>query len=158
MSSEQTHALVDQMAWILELVGVAVVIGGAVVATALLAASGLYAWYASGAPKPWMTQEALREARVMAAWAEQTPASGPLVVWVSPSGPAGTLSAALKERTLRAALPPDAPGALWAPPWLLQAVTTSSRPAVTAVASFRVKNIVVPFGVVSGRRPRRPLP
>jgi hypothetical protein len=80
----------------------------AVVATAMLAVPGLYAWYASGAPKPWMNQEALREARIMAVWTEQTPRSGPFIVWVSPFGPAGTLSAALKERTLRAALPPQA--------------------------------------------------
>jgi hypothetical protein len=80
----------------------------AAVATAILAVPGVYAWYASGAPKPWITQEALREARIMAAWAEQPSASGPFIVWVSPFGPAGTLSAALKDRTLRAALPPDA--------------------------------------------------
>ena len=32
--------------------------------------------------------------------------------------------------------PPEAPGAFWAPPWLLHAVTVRSSPAAAAVASF----------------------
>jgi hypothetical protein len=105
-------AIAEAVGWLADRVrqrrGVAAGWAVAAVATAVLAVPGLYAWYASGAPKPWMTQEAVREARILAAWTEQTPASEPFLVWVSPFGPAGTLSAALKERTLRAALPPDA--------------------------------------------------
>ncbi len=81
--------------------------GAAVVAAAacvLLAIPGVSAWYASGAPKPWVTPEALQEVRTAAAWLE-TLKPGPFVIWVSPFGPAGTESAALKERTIRAALP-----------------------------------------------------
>jgi hypothetical protein len=76
----------------------------AVAACVVLAVPGVSAWYASGAPKPWMTPEALQQVRTAAAWLG-TLKPGPFVIWVSPFGPAGTESPALKERTIRAALP-----------------------------------------------------
>ena len=79
----------------------------AAAACVLLAIPGISAWYASGAPKPWMSPEALREARIVCEWAAALPDHGPFIVLVSPFGPAGTEAAALKERTIRTVLPPD---------------------------------------------------
>jgi hypothetical protein len=54
--------------------------------------------------------------------------------------------------------PPDAPGAFWASPWLLHAVTARSSPATAAVASFRVVRILgLPSVCVNGYVARRRL-
>lgn len=75
------------------------------VAALALAVPGVVAWYGSGASKPWIDGAAFQQAEVVSAWSRTLPAGQPFVVLVSPTGTAGTLSAALKERTIRAALP-----------------------------------------------------
>jgi hypothetical protein len=79
----------------------------AVAAALVLALPGVIAWYATGAPKPWIDPTGLREATAMASFVDRLPARTPFIVVVSPFGPAGTESTALKERTIRAALAPD---------------------------------------------------
>ena len=79
----------------------------AVAAVALLAVPGVVAWFGGGSPKPWIDPVALSQLSGVAAWSETLPVGTPFVVLVSPHGPAGTESPALKERTVRIALPAD---------------------------------------------------
>jgi hypothetical protein len=79
----------------------------AVAAVVVLTIPGAVAWYGSDAPKPWIDPAALRSLAAVAAWSQTLPAGAPFVVLVSPYGPAGTESPALKERTVRAGLPAD---------------------------------------------------
>ncbi len=107
-----TVALAEAIAWLAAWIrGRSGALAAAIIAVAaalLLAIPGVTAWYASGAPKPWIDPAALREATWMAAVVvDRLPAGTPFVVLVSPFGPAGTESVALKERTIRAALPAD---------------------------------------------------
>ena len=106
-----TVALAEAVAWLAGWVrgrsGAAAGWVVAVAAAVLLAVPGVSAWYASGAPKPWIDPTGLREAAALSAWVDRLPPGTPFVVVVSPFGPAGTESTALKERTIRAALAPD---------------------------------------------------
>jgi hypothetical protein len=54
-----------------------------------------------------VSAEALQQVRTAAAWVGTLRPGQPFVVWVDPFGSAGALSPALKERTIRAALPAD---------------------------------------------------
>jgi hypothetical protein len=79
----------------------------AVAASAALAAPGAVAWSGGGGPRPWIDPAALQQAGVVATWSRTLPPGRPFVILVSPFGTAGTLSAALKERTVRLALPAE---------------------------------------------------
>ena len=82
--------------------GVAVAVLGVAVAGVI----GGAAWYGQG-PGVWISPVALRQAEAAAAYVEQLPAGQPFVFLVSSAGKAGVLSVALKERTIRVALPPE---------------------------------------------------
>lgn len=75
-------------------------------AVAALAVPSAVAWYGKG-PGQWMNAATLREARAAGQYISTMPPRLPVVFLVSPLGGAGALSAALKERTIRAGLPAD---------------------------------------------------
>jgi hypothetical protein len=77
-----------------------------------------------------MTASGLQEVRTAAAWLERRPAGEPFVVFASPFGPAGILSAALKERTIRAGLPEGLQQRFHMYPGPLGETSPSVRPAM----------------------------
>jgi hypothetical protein len=96
----------------------AVALGAVVVAA--LAVPGLRVWYSpvdlvDGAvvnppaegPEQWFDVAAFDQARAAGAYIETLSPGTPVVFAVSPTGASGPISVALKERTIRAALPAD---------------------------------------------------
>jgi hypothetical protein len=81
-----------------------VVVG--VVAVVAFALPGGLAWYRSG-PGVWMDPAGLEQARIAGRYVQSLPEGTPVVILVSPFGPAGLISVPLKERTIRVELPPD---------------------------------------------------
>lgn len=81
-------------------------IGVAVAGVAVAGGIGGAAWYGHG-PGVWISTVALRQAEPASAYVRQLPEGTPFVFLVSPAGKAGVLSVALKERTIRMALPPE---------------------------------------------------
>jgi len=87
--------------------------GGAVLSVAVaaavvagLAVIGAHAWYSHG-PGVWLSPVAVQEAESAARYVGELPQGRPFVVLIGPLGRAGVLSPALKERTVRVALPPE---------------------------------------------------
>jgi hypothetical protein len=81
-----------------------------VVAVALLAIPTLLWWYGPSdlkGPEQWFDPTAFQEARAAAAYLQQLPPAEPVVILVGPRGSSGPISTDLKERTIRAALPPE---------------------------------------------------
>jgi hypothetical protein len=76
------------------------------VLVAIVALPGAVTWYRSG-PGVWIDRNALQQATTASGYIERLPPGTPFVFLVSQVGPAGILSTALKERTIRMALPPD---------------------------------------------------
>jgi hypothetical protein len=92
----------------------------AAVTVAALAVPGLGIWYGpadlvDGAvvnapaegPEQWFDVAAFEQARAAAAYVQTLPPGTPVVFAVGPTGASGPISVPLKERTIRAALPPD---------------------------------------------------
>jgi hypothetical protein len=78
----------------------------ALVLVAIVALPGAVTWYRSG-PGVWIDRNALQQATTASGYIDRLPPGTPFVFLVSQVGPAGILSTALKERTIRMALPPD---------------------------------------------------
>jgi len=83
----------------------------AVVAVAALAIPSVLWWYGPAdlkGPEQWFDATAFQQAREAGAYlAADVPAGDAVVFLVGPLGSSGSISVALKERTIRAALPPS---------------------------------------------------
>jgi hypothetical protein len=82
----------------------------AVVAVAALAIPSVRWWYGPAdlkGPEQWFDATAFEQARSATPYLDRLPAAQPVVFLVGPLGSSGSISVALKERTIRAALPPS---------------------------------------------------
>ncbi len=82
----------------------------AVVAVAALAIPSIEWWYGPAdlkGPEQWFDATAFQQARETVPYLDRLPPAQPVVFLVGPLGSSGSISAALKERTIRAALPPS---------------------------------------------------
>ncbi len=81
-----------------------------VAAVAALAVPSVLWWYGPAdlkGPEQWFDATAFQQARSTIPYLDRLPASRPVVFLVGPLGSSGSISVALKERTIRAALPPS---------------------------------------------------
>jgi hypothetical protein len=94
--------------WVRGRAGRVVAVGFAVLAVSGTALLGGLTWYQDRtAPKQFFDATAFQQARKAAAYVDQLPEGKQVVFVVNPLGPFGPISTAEKERTIRAAMPPD---------------------------------------------------
>jgi hypothetical protein len=87
--------------WSSAVLGTAVLVG-----VGVLSLPGGLAWYRHG-PGVWLDRATLRQSDTAATYVDTLPPSTPVIFLVGPFGDAGLLSVPLKERNIRAGLPPD---------------------------------------------------
>jgi hypothetical protein len=78
-----------------------------IVAVGLLTVPAMFAWYGGNGPQQFFDATAFQQAREASLFVDALPERRPVVFVVSPIGPFGPISTAQKERTIRAAMPPD---------------------------------------------------
>ncbi|MFN2543155.1 MAG: hypothetical protein ABR600_01100 [Actinomycetota bacterium] len=93
--------------WLRRRVGSAVAVACGLLSVAAAVIPGAVTWYGDSPPKQFWDATAFQQARVAGEYVRRLPAGKPVVFVVNPLGPFGPVSTAEKERTIRAAMPPD---------------------------------------------------